>query len=498
MSSDNLSQENTHDQRAVRLQKVATLKEKGLNPYPSKFERTAKATPLQEKYKDLEDAKETADIAKIAGRVMAIRNSGMFIVLKDETGTIQVFSHKDNLSEDQLSLLKLVDIGDFIGIVGSIRRTKRGELTVNTQELSVLSKSIRPLPEKYHGLTDKEARYRQRYLDLIMNDDSRNRLRLRSELIKEMRNFLNGNGYMEVETPMLQTIAGGAAAKPFITHHNSLGLDMFLRIAPELFLKRLIVGGISDKVYEINRCFRNEGLSPRHNPEFTSVEIYEAFADYNDMMTLTENIISHLCESVIGTTDITYDEKTIHFKGPFERASMTDLVLKHTGIDFMSVQNGIEAINLSKGLDKVEFEGHEKWGEVVEKVFGEYVEHLLMQPTHVTDFPTDVSPLAKPHPSNPRITERFETYVNGWEIANAFSELTDPVDQRERFESQLDARDKGDEEAHPMDDDFILSLEHGMPPTGGLGIGVDRLIMLLTDAPSIRDVIAFPTMKPKA
>jgi lysyl-tRNA synthetase class 2 len=389
-----------------------------------------------------------------------------------------------------------LDLGDWIGVTGIVRRTKRGELTVNVESLELLSKTLLPPPEKYHGLMDVETKYRQRYLDLMANEKSRDRLRQRSQIIAATRNFLMDRGFLEVETPMLHTIPGGAAAKPFTTHHNALNMNMYLRIAPELFLKRLVVGGLSDKVFEINRNFRNEGISPRHNPEFTMLELYQAYADYHDMMQLTEDLFQYAATRVLGTLKITYGEREIDLSSPWRRKSMLELVKEATDVDFDQFKTAEEAILAAKKFG-VHVEKTANWGKVVEAVFGEKVEHTLIQPTHVTDMPLDISPLAKIHRTNPRLTERFETYINCWEVANAFSELTDPVDQRERFEAQVKNRESGDEEAHHMDHDFITALEHGMPPTGGLGIGMDRMIMLLTNAPSIRDVISFPTMRPK-
>ena len=484
--------------RQVRLEKLDKLREMGINPYPYKFEVTHKAAPLQESYAHLADEEETTDLVSIAGRVMSNRNTGMFIDLQDDSGKIQIFSHKSMVSEDVLALLKLVDLGDWIGVKGIVRRTKRGELTINTQELTLLSKALLPLPEKYHGLTDIEKRYRQRYLDFITTEESRVRIRNRSHITKTLRDLLDQKGFLEVETPMLHTIPGGAAAKPFITHHNKLDMSMYLRIAPELHLKRLIIGGLADKVFEMNRCFRNEGLSPRHNPEFTMVELYQAFADYEDLMDLTEEIVSHTAQQVLGTTKITYGEHEIELSAPWARKSMAELVQEKTGVNFLDIHTVEEARQAAAPhLKGVPIPKDATWGQILSLVFEEAVEDSLIQPTHVTDLPLDISPLAKVHPTDSRLTERFETFINGWEVANAFSELNDPIDQMGRFEKQVEKKDSGDEEAHPMDHDFIIAMEHGMPPTGGLGIGIDRLVMLLTNAPSIRDVIAFPTMKPK-
>lgn len=485
-----------NEYRQIRLQKAETLRQQGIDPYPYHFARSHTAEALQLKYKDLEAETRTEDQVKIAGRIRTIRNSGMFIVLQDETAQLQVFCHEEDMPADQLERLKLLDIGDWIGVQGYIRRTKRGELTVNVQDLIILTKSLLPLPEKFHGLTDIETRYRQRYVDLIVNDESRDRLRKRSLVITGIREYMTHHGFLEVETPMLHPIPGGAAAKPFVTHHNALNLEMYLRIAPELYLKRLIVGGLWDRVFEINRCFRNEGLSPRHNPEFTSIEMYQAYADYHDMMNLTEDLVQHVAHKIHGKDTVMYNGTELSFKKPWARKTMAQLVQEATGIDFMAIHDVAEARQAAKAAG-VHVPKTAGWGKIMETVFAEKVEHTLMQPIHVTDFPREISPLAKVHRQDPRLTERFESYANCWEIANAFSELTDPIDQRSRLEAQVSERDAGDDEAHLMDQDFLTALEYGMPPCGGLGIGIDRLIMLLTDAPSIRDVIAFPTMKPK-
>ncbi|ARN85129.1 lysine--tRNA ligase [Candidatus Nucleicultrix amoebiphila] len=482
--------------RAARLTKLQALKEKGIEPYPSGFKKQHEIKNLVEKYAHLETGQETQDKVVVAGRIMSIRNSGMFIDLHDPFEKIQIFSHKNHLNEEQLALLELLDLGDIIGVKGFIRRTPRGELTINSEEISVLGKALLPLPEKYHGLADVETRYRQRYLDLIINPESRDTLRARSKIVSEMRSVLNNEEFLEVETPMLQTIAGGAIAKPFITHHNALDLTLYLRIAPELFLKRLIVGGLSDKVYEINRCFRNEGISTRHNPEFTTVEIYEAYADCKDIMDLTERLIKHIAEKVFGTLTFTYGYHTLDFSGSWPRKSMVSLVEEYTKINFLDIKTDDEARSAGQKLG-VPISATDTWGKVVEIVFEHFVEKHLIQPTHVTELPFDISPLAKQHTGDPRLTERFELFVNTWELANGFSELSDPIDQRYRFEKQVSEKDQGNEEAHEMDEDFVTALEYGLPPTGGLGIGIDRLVMLMTNSQSIRDVIAFPTMRPK-
>ncbi len=494
--------EDTHSARetlrAGRLKKATALREKGIDPYPHVYDRTHQAGTLQDHYKDLENGTETTDVVRVAGRIMAMRNNGMFIDLHDPSGKIQVFCHKDSMDEDALAALEYYDIGDVIGAEGTIRRTPRGELSVRAVKTAMLTKSLLPLPEKYHGLHDIETRYRQRYLDLIMNEESRETLRKRSVIMKEIRRFMDEEiGAVEVETPILQAIMGGASAKPFVTHHNALDSDFYLRVAPELFLKRLIVGGFAEGVYEIGRLFRNEGISIKHNPEFTTIEGYHLYKDYNDMMDLVERLVQSLVKKVTGGSLVMpFGDHEIDFSGPWKRKSMVDLVKDETGIDFMAITDVAEA---RKAAEKAGVSADPKanWGQVVEAVFGDKVEPKLIQPIHVTDHPLDISPLAKTHRDNPRLVERFESFINGWEIANAFTELNDPLIQRERFQAQVDAREAGDEEAQMMDDDFINALEYGLPPTGGWGMGLDRLVMILTDSHNIRDVICFPTLRPK-
>ncbi len=482
--------------RQGRIQKANDLREKGINPYPYKFNKTASAKELQEKYKTLADGEETTDRYSVAGRVMAIRNTGMFIDLMDDTGKIQIFSHKQNLDEEKIKLLKHVDIGDIVGFIGDIRRTPRGELSLKTVNLEILTKSLKPLPEKFHGLTDVETRYRQRYVDMIMNPEVKETFRKRGLIIQKIREFLTSQGFLEVETPMLHSQAGGANARPFETHHNALDIPMYMRIAPELHLKRLMVGGLSEKIFEINRCFRNEGIDSLHNPEFTTIELYQAYVDYNDMMTLTENMVAYVAKEVLGTTKIKYGENEIDLTPPWDRKTMIGSIKEATGVDFGEFMTSEEAKAAAEKLG-VELEENMNWGKIVEAVFEDKVEPYIIQPVHIMDYPREISPLAKVHRNNPRLTERFESKVNGWELANAFSELTDPIDQRERFETQALAKAQGDEEACDIDEDFINALEYGMPPTGGMGMGIDRLVMLLTDSTTIRDVIAFPTMKNK-
>ena len=489
--------------RQTRIQKLADLADKGVNPYPYSFDKNTDAADLQEKYKDLEPGVETEDEYSVAGRVMAIRNTGMFIDLMDSTGKIQIFSHKENLPEEQMKILKLVDIGDIVGFTGTIRRTPRGELSIKTTALKMLSKSLLPLPEKHHGLTDTETRYRQRYVDLIVNEDVRKTFKARSMIIQKIREYLAKEGFMEVETPTLQTMASGANrseganARPFTTHHNALEMDLTLRIALELYLKRLIVGGVSERVFEIGKCFRNEGIDTRHNPEFTMIELYQSYVDYNEMMVLTENLVAYVAQEVLGTTKIKYGENEIDLTPPWDRKTMLGGIKEYTGVDFGEFFTAKEAYDRAKAMH-VEVDEEMNWGQIVEAVFEAKVEPTLIQPVHIIDYPREISPLAKVHRDNDRLTERFETRVNGWEIANAFSELTDPIDQRMRFEAQAQAKANGDEEAMDIDEDFICALEYGMPPTGGMGMGIDRLVMLLTDSPSIRDVIAFPTLKKRS
>ncbi len=482
--------------RAARLQKLAALKALGVDPYPYEWPRSAEAKELEARYAELPPDAVTEDRVSVAGRVRAIRNSGMFIDLYDASGKIQIFSDRKSLDEAQLALLGLLDLGDIIGVEGIVRRTRRGELTVNASRIAVLAKALLPLPEKYHGLADLETRYRQRYLDLIMNEESRAVLQKRSRIIATMRRLLIDRGFLEVETPMLHVIPGGATAKPFVTHHNALDMQLYLRIAPELHLKRLLVGGLSDRLFEINRNFRNEGISPRHNPEFTSLELYQAYVDYGAMMDLTETLIAEIAREVLGETRIRYGEREIEFAGPWPRESMAALVKRETGVDFLTIAADEDARAAARRL-KIEVADGAGWGRALEAVFAARVEAKLVQPIHVTGFPREISPLAKTDRGDPRLTERFETYINGWEVANAFSEINDPLDQQQRFEAQMAERERGDEEAQRLDADYVQALEYGMPPAGGLGIGIDRLVMLLTDSPSIRDVIAFPTMRPK-
>ena len=483
--------------RVVRIGKLDSLRAQGIDPYPYGFARTHEAAELERYYAGLAAGAQTGERVRVAGRIRAMRNSGMFIDLHDTSGKIQIFCHRDNLPPEGLAVLRLLDIGDLIGVEGLVRRTSRGELTVNADAVAVLAKTLRPLPEKYHGLADIELRYRQRYLDLIMNEESRETLRRRSRVVAAMRSHLLERGYLEVETPMLHAIPGGASAKPFVTYHNALDIDLYLRVAPELHLKRLLVGGLADKLFEINRCFRNEGISPRHNPEFTTLELYEAYVDYTAMMRLTEELVTSVAETVLGTLRLNYGGTVIDLSPPWPRRTMAELVHTATGVDFLAFADAETARRAATALG-VGFTGSENWGQALEAAFAARVEDTLIQPIHVTGFPRDISPLAKANRADPRLAERFETYIYGWEVANAFSELTDPQDQQARFEAQMKARAAGDEEAQPLDEDYVTALEYGLPPCGGLGIGIDRLVMLLTDSPSIRDVIAFPILRPRA
>lgn len=486
----------SHHLREARLEKRQALTQAGIDPYPHGFAKSHSNAALQTQYEALEAGQETTDAVRVAGRVMSVRNSGMFIDLMDDSGRIQVFCHKDTLDEPSLALAKTLDVGDVIGAEGIIRRTPRGELTVRASHLTMLAKSLLPLPEKYHGLTDIETRYRQRYLDLIMNETTRDTLRKRSLIINALRDYLTHEGFLEVETPMLQPMAGGALAKPFITHHNALDCELFLRIAPELYLKRLMVGGLGEKLFEINRNFRNEGISPRHNPEFTMLELYQAYADYTDMMSLTEQMIAHAAQAALGTLQLEFLGHHIDLTPPWPRLPMLKAIQDATTIDFGRIKDDETARSVAKELG-VFVETHDSWGHVVEKVFEEKVEPTLIQPVHVMDYPLEISPLSKSHRDDARLVERFETRIGGWEFANAFSELNDPIEQRKRFEAQVARHHAGDDEAHRVDEDYITALEYGMPPAGGMGLGVDRLVMLLTNQPNIRDVIAFPTLKPK-
>lgn len=480
--------------RDERLRKLRELKEAGINPYPYSFKRSHTAAELKEKYKELPPDTETEDEVSICGRVMNERNTWMFVDIYDESGKIQLFCHKETLPEVPLKQLRLLDKGDFIGATGTIRRTKAGELSVRVKSYQVLSKSLQPLPLSWEGFTDVEARYRQRYVDLIINADVRETLKKRSRAIRALREFLDGRGFYEVETPVLQVEAGGADARPFITHHNALDIDLYMRIATELHLKRLIIGGF-EKVYEIGRIFRNEGISTKHNPEFTMLELYQAYGDYQELMDFAEEMLLHIVQTVCGSSKINYQGVEIDFSRPWRRVTMRDAVFEATGIDADTVTTMEQARSIAAKLG-LKLEHQESPGEVINLIFEEKVESTLIQPTFLIDYPVEISPLTKVHREKPGLVERFELFIFGREHANGYSELTDPLDQRARLEEQARKREKGNEEAQPLDLDFIQSMEYGMPPTMGIGVGIDRLCMLITDSPSIRDVIAFPTMKP--
>lgn len=482
-----------NEQMQVRIDKMHKIEEHGWKPFGHRFLFTHRAADIAAQFDELSE-KETE--VTMAGRVMAIRGHGKtcFMDMQDKTGRIQVYVRKDVIGEENYALIKLMDIGDTVGITGTAFRTHMGELSIKAASVEMLSKSLRPLPEKWHGLKDVETRYRQRYVDLIVNPEVRETFVKRSQIIKSVREVLDSHDFLEVETPILNTIAGGAAARPFISYHNALDMQVYMRIAPELYLKRLIVGGM-DRVYEMGRVFRNEGIDNRHNPEFTSVEIYQAFADYRDMMDLTEEVVVKTAEKVLGTTTINYEGTTIKLASPWKRMSMIEAVKEYSGKDFTNVTDLEEARAIAKELN-VAIEPTFGIGKIINACFEEYVEDKLVQPTFITGHPKEISPLAKSNPENPEITDRFEAYIYGREICNGFTELNDPIDQKERFLKQVEERANGDEEANMMDEDFVNALEYGLPPTGGLGIGIDRLVMFLTNSSTIRDVLFFPTMKP--
>lgn len=479
----------------VRREKLSKLQAENANPFDiTSYDRENTTEEIRSNYDNFEGKN-----VSVAGRLMSKRVMGKmsFADLADRSGKIQLCVKRDELGDEEYKIYKKYDIGDIVGVKGEVFTTQKGEISIRAKEITLLSKSLRPLPEKYHGLTNTDLRYRQRYVDLIMNPEVRRTFELRSRIISTIRNYLDERGYMEVETPILNTIPGGAAARPFITHHNTLDIDMYMRIAPELYLKRLIVGGF-EKVYEMGRLFRNEGMDVKHNPEFTSIEIYEAYTDYVGMMNLTENLIRHVAETVLGTTKITYQGEEVDLGSPWERMTMLESIKKYTGADFAATKTAEEAEALAKSIG-IEFEEDApklSRGEIISLAFEEKVEEQLVQPTFIYEYPVEISPLAKRYADNPDFTERFEIFITRREFGNAFSELNDPIDQKERFIKQVEKREQGDDEANMMDEDYVTALEYGLPPTGGLGIGIDRLVMLLTDSSSIRDVLLFPTMKP--
>ena len=499
MEQENRNQQNAApqvslgDQIKVRREKLAQLQAEGMDPFTiTRFVSTTTAQEIKDHFDEMEGKP-----VSIAGRLMSKRGMGKvsFCDLQDKTGRIQLYARKDEMDEAAYNRFKKYDIGDIVGVEGEIFRTQRGEMSVRAKTITLLSKSLLPLPEKFHGLTDKETRYRQRYVDLIVNPEVKRNFIIRSQFIKHLRDYLDNMGYIEVETPVLNTIAGGAAARPFITHHNTLDIDMYMRIATELPLKRLIVGGM-ERVYEVGRIFRNEGMDTKHNPEFTTVELYEAYADFNDMMDLFEDFLSSAAQKILGTYEVTWQGEKIDLAPGWRRMTMAEAVKEYLGVDFMAITDDAEAVAAAKSVG-IDMDGVEPtWGHALYECFDQKIEGMLIQPTFITMHPVDVSPLAKRSPKDPRLTERFELFICRSEMGNAFSELNDPIDQKERFQKQVELRAKGDDEAGMMDEDYIDALEYGLPPTGGLGIGIDRCVMLLTGSDSIRDVILFPTMKP--
>ena len=482
------------EQRLIRRAKLKELQDAGQDPFQiTKYVVKHHSADIKENFEALEGTE-----TSIAGRIMSKRGMGkaIFCDLQDVKGRIQIYVRIDELGEEAFAKFKKTDIGDIVGVEGEVFKTKRGEISVKAHKVTLLSKSLQPLPEKFHGLTDKEMRYRQRYVDLIMNEDVRRTFQIRTAFIKHVRKYLDDRDYLEVETPVLNTISGGATARPFITHHNTLDIDMYLRIATELPLKRLIVGGI-DRVYEIGRIFRNEGMDPKHNPEFTTVELYEAYADFNDMMDLFEDLLTSAAQKLLGTYQLEWQGEQIDLTPGWPRLPMHEAVKQYTGLDFMAITSDEEAVAAAKSIGvELPETADPTWGNALYEVFDQRVEEKLVQPTFITMHPVDVSPLAKRSPKDPRLTERFELFICRSEMGNAFSELNDPIDQRQRFQKQVELRAKGNDETEMMDEDFLTALEYGLPPTGGLGIGIDRCVMLLTGSDSIRDVILFPTMKP--
>lgn len=484
-------QQSLNEMLLIRREKLKKLIEKGKNPFIiEKFDYSHHSEYIKANFEELE-GQEVA----VSGRIMSRRGHGKvsFMDIQDAQGRIQIFAKLDNLGEEEYEDLSYLDIGDIVGVVGNVFKTQTGEVSIKASKVILLTKSLQILPEKFHGLKDQDLRYRQRYVDLIVNPEVKDTFILRSKIIKAVREYLDERGFLEVETPILSTVAGGANARPFATHHNALDIDMYLRIANELYLKRLIVGGF-EKVYEMGRMFRNEGMSPKHNPEFTNMELYQAYVDYEEIMRLTENLFAYVAEKTLGTTKINYQGTELDVAPPWQRMDMAEAVKKYTGVDFSLINTDEEARAIGKAKG-IEVKASMTRGHIISEMFEEFVEEHLIQPIFITGHPVEISPLAKRNPDDPRITNRFEAFINTWELANAFSELNDPIDQRERFEQQAEQKESGDEEAHPMDTDFINAIEVGLPPTGGLGIGIDRMIILYTNQPSIRDILLFPTMK---
>ena len=478
----------------IRRDKLTALQEAGRDPFTvTKYTATHKAADVTDRFDELEGQE-----VSVAGRLMSKRGMGKvsFCDLQDKSGRVQLYVRKDLVGEDEYGWFKKCDIGDIVGVKGEVFKTEKGQISVRASEVKLLAKSLRPLPEKFHGLTDRETRYRQRYVDLIVNPDVRKTFELRSKFVKYLRDFLDNRGYMEVETPVLNTISGGASARPFITHHNTLDLDMYMRIATELHLKRLIVGGL-ERVYEVGRIFRNEGMDPKHNPEFTTVELYQAYTDFHGMMDIAEGILSGAAKEILGTYEVEWQGEQIDLTPGWRRLTMVDAVKEYVGIDFGAITDDAEAVAAAKAVGVELAEAAEKtWGNALYACFDQKVEEKLIQPTFITMYPVEVSPLTKRSPADPRLTERFELFICHSELANAYSELNDPIDQRQRFEKQVEQRERGDDETEMLDEDFLNALEYGMPPTGGMGMGIDRCVMLLTGADTIREVILFPTMKP--
>ena len=494
MAEQNHQQQDLREILQIRRDKLKALQDAGMNPFEiTRYDVTHHAQEVKDHFDALE-----GQTVSLGGRLMSKRGMGKvsFCDLQDKSGRIQIYARKDEMDEEAYNRFKKYDIGDIVGVKGQVFRTQKGEMSIRAHEITLLSKSLQPLPEKFHGLTDKELRYRQRYVDLIMNPESKRNFEIRSKFVAFLRRYLDNLGFMEVETPVLSPIAGGANARPFITHHNTLDIDMFMRIATELPLKRLIVGGM-DRVYEIGRIFRNEGMDPKHNPEFTTIELYQAYADFNDMMDLFEDLLSSAAQKLLGTYQVEWQGEQIDLTPGWPRMPMHEAVKRYCGIDFMAISSDEEAVAAAKSIGVELPETADKtWGNALYECFDQKVEEKLIQPTFITMYPVEVSPLTKRSPKDPRLTERFELFINHCEFANAFSELNDPIDQRGRFEHEIALRDAGNDEAGMMDEDFITALEYGLPPTGGMGMGIDRLVMFLTDAASIRDVLLFPTMKP--